>query len=110
MAEKEYIEREASCRDCIHAGVCYMQEVCNDIGQQLKEFGCDNFKSTADVVEVVHGEWIKETRPKKSEDGLYYWNALPRVVYVCSVCGREELQEEPYCNCGAKMDGKGDTK
>lgn len=25
--------------------------------------------------------------------------------YFCSVCGRMEMKEEPYCHCGAKMDG-----
>ena len=25
--------------------------------------------------------------------------------YICSVCGRIEMKAEPYCNCGAKMDG-----
>ena len=26
--------------------------------------------------------------------------------YFCSVCGRMEMKEEPYCHCGAKMDAK----
>ena len=26
--------------------------------------------------------------------------------YFCSVCGRMEMKEEPYCHCGAKMDLK----
>lgn len=25
--------------------------------------------------------------------------------YFCSVCGRMEMKEEPYCHCGAQMDG-----
>lgn len=25
--------------------------------------------------------------------------------YFCSACGRMEMKEEPYCHCGAKMDG-----
>ena len=29
-----------NCKDCIHNEVCYMQEVCNDIEEQIKEFGC----------------------------------------------------------------------
>ena len=54
---------------------------------------------TADVVEVKHGEWI----PTKTEFG---WNCCEYPVeYTCSVCGRTEPQEEPYCHCGAKMDG-----
>ena len=43
----------------------------------------------ADVAEVRHGAWIdKET------------------CYMCSLCGRIERLKEPYCHCGAKMDGE----
>ena len=46
---------------------------------------------TADVEPVRHGKWIdKET------------------CYKCSLCGRIERLKEPYCHCGARMDGKGD--
>lgn len=50
---------------------------------------------TADVVKVVHGEWIE-----------------PYVLFsdrVCSVCGYKTTTSHAlsYCtNCGAKMDGK----
>ena len=81
------------CKNCLHDGVCYMQEVCNDIEQQLKDFGCDNFKDKADVVEVRHGYWISG------------WDT------VCSVCKIDvdvyDVERFNYCpNCGAKMDGK----
>lgn len=59
---------------------------------------------TADVVEVKHGEWKEETKflitDNPDDDG--YWAS----VYICSNCGREEPHKEPYCHCGAKMDGK----
>ena len=46
----------------------------------------------ADVVEVKHGEWIKD------EGG----------IVICSNCGEEHCWDEyraPYCDqCGAKMD------
>lgn len=32
-----------NCKDCIHNEVCYMREVCNDIEEQIKEFGCEDF-------------------------------------------------------------------
>lgn len=26
-----------------------------------------------------------------------------QVGWVCSICGEQEFQKKPYCNCGAKM-------
>ena len=58
----------------------------------------------ADVAPVVHGRWeqVKEWATKAK--------------YRCSVCGREimsavkvNIEKYPYCHCGAKMDGGGDT-
>lgn len=59
----------------------------------------------ADVVPVVHGQWIEEFRSQISPDGYFYWNTPQKKIYVCSICGREEVKKEPYCNCGARMDG-----
>ena len=50
-----------NCRDCLHDGVCYTQEVCNDIEQQLKDFGCKDFTD--------HSEWVH--LPCKVGDTLY---------------------------------------
>ena len=101
---KEYIERDAALKA--------MSQAIQDRTWSMDDFDVmmkmeDNVAElpVADVEPVRHGEWIKETRPKKSDDGFFYWNATPRVVYVCSECGREEKEKEPYCNCGAKMDG-----
>ena len=61
---------------------------------------------TADVVEVRHGEWLPdyETFVDDSER-----ESEPiQTGWVCSLCGRQEFQKEPYCHCGAKMNGKGD--
>lgn len=104
----EYSNRETKCDNCIHNKVCYLREICNDIVEQIKDFGCNNFRSTDDVVEVVHGEWI--------EHDIYVCNsdddsmAKIGTIFICSECGREEDNKEPYCNCGAKMDGKGDAE
>lgn len=51
-----------------------------------------------DAVEVVNGRWIEE----------YVYDPDPhdRLRYKCSVCGRTKEYREPYCNCGAKMDGE----
>lgn len=97
-----------NCKDCIHNEVCYMQEVCNDIEEQIKELGCMDFIARSDVQEIKHGKW----------------QITEYDYYDCSVCGnsyyngcessaeaRQRLDERPYdvykyCpNCGAKMDG-----
>lgn len=50
----------------------------------------------ADVVPVVHGRWISFL------DGDHI---MPERYYRCSRCGRVESRRQPYCHCGAKMDG-----
>ena len=54
----------------------------------------------ADVAPVKHGRW------EPVLEGV--WNVpIPVLVgWRCSQCGRTEQEEEPYCNCGAKMDGE----
>ena len=58
---------------------------------------------TVDAVEVVHGRWDAYDCYKCDSDG----NPVIKTaeVFVCSICGREERHREPYCHCGAKMDG-----
>lgn len=50
----------------------------------------------ADVAPVVHGRWIS------CLDGDHI---MPERYYRCSRCGRVESRRQPYCHCGAKMDG-----
>ncbi len=58
------------CENCIHNGVCYLQEVTNDINKQLDEFGCEDYKSTADVVEV---DKASKLIIRKSAEVSDYW-------------------------------------
>lgn len=60
--------------------------------------------SQADVAEVKHGEWIEDIKEICPFNGIVPMKAL--VGYRCSVCNRPEFRKEPYCNCGAKMDGE----
>ena len=55
---------------------------------------------TVDAVEVVHGRWIPVI-----DEPTPFFDCATLSSYKCSVCGRYEDEEEPYCNCGAKMDG-----
>lgn len=50
----------------------------------------------ADVAPVVHGRWISF---------LGGDHIMPERYYRCSRCGRVESRRQPYCHCGAKMDG-----
>lgn len=52
----------------------------------------------ADVSPVVHARWI--TRSDKGIVSMTH-------PYMCSRCWRVEMNKEPYCNCGAKMDREG---
>nr|DAJ59263.1 MAG TPA: 50S ribosomal protein L19 [Caudoviricetes sp.] len=52
-----------------------------------------------DVVPVVHARWIA-----RSDKGVISMTH----PYMCSRCWRVEMDKEPYCNCGAKMDGGAD--
>lgn len=84
---KEYIEREkAKMRlidDYAYAAAIILDEI-----------------PAADVVEVVHGEWVETI----THNGCT-WDS----DCVCSVCGKSGHPCDNYCGeCGAKMDGKGD--
>ena len=90
---KEYIERDTAIRKAIDAcikvvghGITQFDAV--DIAEMMESI------STADVEEIRHGEWEP-----------YFLNNY-QVGWACSICGRTEMQQEPYCNCGAKMNGK----
>ena len=61
---------------------------------------------TREMVDRMRGEWIKELRQtyipvEYDEQGEVILHDF--VVYRCSICGRENTKEEPFCNCGAPM-------
>lgn len=95
----EYIEREKAIRkfesyriDCEDEGDTLSAQIFEDCVGELMDM------PAADVVPVVHGRWVKEVYvdPCGAE-----WTK-----YHCSLCGRVEIRKDPYCNCGAKMDGE----
>ena len=61
----------------------------------------------ADAVEVRHGEWLPDYEIFVNEPFDTYVDRV-QTGWKCSLCGRVECEKEPYCNCGAKMDGKGE--
>ena len=108
MEKKEYIERGAVI-DAIEGTDWYHISVRGNLAHGAISDGNALYKAddvfevlnklpAADVVEVVHGEWI--------------WNEDCE-CWVCSVCERSALNNyrglsvnSEYCpHCGAKMDG-----
>ena len=62
----------------------------------------------ADVAGVVHGRWLeekKQTLLPVEYDDVGEPILHDYVVYRCDRCGRTCKQKEPYCHCGAKMEG-----
>lgn len=104
MDKKEYIERD-TCRDVLMRFLNSPCIQCGDYPSIMSVETCIKlFDSVpaADVVEVVHGEWIDKPT-----------GAYGRTQSWCSACGKhsgiggiESNRHKPYCpNCGAKMDG-----
>ena len=59
-----------------------------------------------DVREVIHGKWIEHEFEsiipyQEDENGDVVMHKY--ISYKCNLCGRTESKQEPYCNCGAKM-------
>lgn len=67
---------------------------------------CLEKQPTADVVKVVHGEWEPHYETFDEDKAVGLLGGEYQTGWKCSVCGRYEPSKEPYCNCGAKMDGK----
>ena len=105
----EYIEREPKCGDCIHADLCERVTI-------LKNFNRDNiahckgFKASADVVEVVHGEWVENIiypNANRSFRAFGFNEVETMLYYTCSLCNTLGSNSFNYCpKCGAKMDGE----
>ena len=59
---------------------------------------------TVDVVEVERGEWLDVIEEVNNTCAGITFKGF--AGYKCSLCGRQEIRKEPYCHCGAKMDGR----
>lgn len=102
---KEYIEREALIEEINSLSITLSgKELFGELAKFCVVQKIDE-APTADVVEVVHGEWLK------SEWGY------PDRTLTCSLCGFQYDSADyktpkfnqkvlPYCpHCGARMDG-----
>ena len=105
----EYIEREATCKDCLHVNVCIFRDSSED------EKICRQFKPTADVVEVVRCKdclYNENGNCMKSE--FYTFDYRPDYYCADGERGGGATDKNvggknvPDNNVG-KMDGKDDT-
>lgn len=105
----EYIEREALLQDISETVIFTVRSGVKLPTTEMRGANkvIDRIKSasTADVVEVVCGEWKVHTETEEWLDETFTY-------FTCSLCERENpLGETEYCpHCGAKMDGKGDAE
>ena len=100
----EYL-KNTRCDGCYHVTACdrwvmHGFVLYDDYYDSYSVDGCPDYVSTADVVEVRHGEWLpypSDAYMKCSICGMeYHKSRMPDVVGYC-----------PNPNCGAKMDGGG---
>ncbi len=61
-----------------------------------------------DVEKVKRGEWLDVIEEVNNTCAGITFKGF--AGYKCSLCGRQEIRKEPYCHCGAKMDGRSDTE
>lgn len=119
MAEKEYIDRNAVIEEIesLSVTVTGLRAIKNLLTRYAKHYKDSVVKvlsdvPAADVVEVVHGEWIEDYTRQ-------FFDESCETGYHCSRCNRtvavaHELYDTkgrgllhnlyPYCHCGAKMD------
>ena len=93
---KEYIERAAA--------LDVVKRTSGDYAAAWSEIA---HMPAAAVAEVRHGRWIPEIHHtylpvEYDENGFPILHEY--TSFRCSLCGRGEPIEEPYCHCGARMD------
>lgn len=104
---KEYIERALAVQEL---EVLRQEYEMHDDCDELVARRCRDALSAvpaADVAEVRHGRWNPEIHhtyipveyDQNGDPILHEYTS-----FRCSLCGREEPKEEPYCHCGARMD------
>ena len=109
---KEYIERAVAVKKFENYRR-YCEEENDERAAQIFEDCISELMAipAADVAEVRHGRWNPEIHHTYIQVE-YDQNGDPILheytSFRCSLCGREELKEEPYCHCGARMGKEAD--
>lgn len=85
-----------NCGSCVHNGVCYMQETCNDIADEVALHGCEDFVPKVIRVEghvafcgnmLVNGTRVWGSWLYKPETDCWYHRGRS---YPASICRMEE--------------------
>lgn len=90
-----------TCENCIHNGVCYLQEVTNDIEEQLEEFGCENYKSSTNFVEVVHCIDCKHRRFSQCSMFFLEYSEITGDYIVV-----DDTEDDGFCYCGERIENE----
>lgn len=95
------------CKDCLHNGVCYTQETCNDIEQQLKDFGCEDFTDRSewvhlpckvgDTVFCLYDRDYGEYKVMTMNIDLL---GKPKIRVECNIHGYAKIEDCPEEFCG----------
>ena len=109
----EYIEREATLNVFRNLGSRDYRREKGTIADAMKMIMNPAYTPTADVVEVLRGNWIPFYESEISGFNPELAGHDPISGYKCSGCGAEAILDcndqfvlSNYCpNCGAKMDG-----
>ena len=82
-------------------GACFRAK-CDAIRANEAVIRMLNDAPAVDAEPVRHGRWIECIKTNHKAYPPYTYKA----GYECLLCGRiERTDKEPYCHCGAKMDG-----
>lgn len=95
----EYIEKKAAILALLDKGQCNHRYRLGEVWElnfdEIREAIAD--VPAADVRENVNGEWNQHYETTSDNETLPFG-------WECSLCGRWEMEKQPFCNCGAKME------
>ena len=116
--EQEIAFPDKACFEEYIKGLDQKQEPYQIVSENLQDDGSvivvmrkrynNNLFLEASIEPVKHGKWIEKEREsylpaKYTPDGNLILHKY--TYYECDQCRRTENIKEPYCHCGAKMDG-----
>lgn len=85
-----------------------MQEICNDLEQYLKEFGCEAFDNRSEWLHLPHKQKAKIEKLKKENEILSRNadNAFQEGLNECRELFEPEIKAEAYKEFADKLKGK----